>query len=768
MVGAASTSPPPETTRRRILSGAFALGFSCVITQVVLMREMLGVFAGNELVLGVVLGNWLLLMGLGTALGRWLSRGINLPRRLAAILIATALLPLGQVAALRGLRQVVFLRGAAIGMVETVLTSWIVLLPYCLLAGVYLAVACRALEQEGPAHGAARIYAMDSIGSVAGGALFSFVLVLWLDHFASLCVPAALNLWVAAWLLGHAGPTPKASGGLEQFPIGPLRGLLLAAALVLSAACLVWVLWANPDTATTALQFPGQRLLFSGYSPYGRLAVTESSGQTNVFENGVLLATAPSIEPAEEAAHYALAQRPDAKKVLLIGGLLSGTAREILRYDATEVDCVEMDPLIAEIGRAFLPGEFDQPRLRVLQSDARQYVRRAAAKYDVVVVALPDPATAQLNRFFTHEFFQEIRRLLNSHGVLSFAVGRYENYASPELMRVLSCARRTALLSFATVRLIPGGRVYFLASDGPLTLEIAAALGQAGIQPLWVNRHYLGATLAPDRLADIDRAATQPAPINYDFKPVLYFLQLQHWASQFRGLSGWLTALLLAAVAVYGFRLRGAGRAIFASGFAGAALEMVLLLGMQVLAGAVYRQVALVVTLFMAGLAVGALGATRWLGPLGPPLEPALTPGSSSRAGSRRVGWMRGDPGGVLGTLSLAVGLVSLGLPQLLLILSGLSASRFGEGLAEAVIALFTCCLAALAGAQFPVANAFLNRDRNPAARLYTADLVGASLGALLASTLLLPVVGVTGVCLIAGALNLLAALMLFRKRSLA
>ena len=58
--------------------------------------------------------------------------------------------------------------------------------------------------------------------------------------------------------------------------------------------------------------------------------------------------------------------------------------------------------------------------------------------------------------------------------------------------------------------------------------------------------------------------------------------------------------------AVYLPRLRGAACVIFASGFAGSALEIVLLLGLQVLAGSVYRQVGLVVTLFMAGLAVGA------------------------------------------------------------------------------------------------------------------------------------------------------------------
>ena len=752
MAGAASTSWAPETIRRRILAGTFGLGFSCVLTQLVLMREMLAVFDGNELVLGVALGNWLLLMGLGAALSRCLPSGKEPVRTLTAVLVCIALLPLVQVVALRALRSGLFLRGAALGVVETVLASLCVLLPYCLLAGLYLALACRTLEQGDRAHGAGRVYALDSLGSVIGGALFMFALVPLLDHFAILWFPAGLNLLLAAWLV-RKSPAPT----------WPTAHFLVQVSLVaVAAGGTAWMLAANPDASTLSLQFPGQRVLFSKDSPYGRLTVTESGGQTNFFENGLLVAAAPNIESAEEAAHYTLAQRPGAKKVLLIGGLLSSTAREVLRHEGVDVDCVELDPLAVRLGRAFLPGELSQPRLRVFAADARQFVRRHTETYDIVLVGLPDPSTAQLNRFFTHEFFQETRRLLNPGGVLSFAVGRYENYASPELVKLLSCARRTAQLSFAKVLLLPGGRVYFVASDGPLTVDIAAALERAGLKPRWVNRHYLAATLAPDRLADLDRAAVQPAPVNRDFKPVLYFLHLRHWASQFSGVPAWLTVALLAAAAVYVVRLRGAGGVIFASGFAGAALEVVLLLGLQVLAGAVYQQVALVVTLFMAGLAAGALGATRWLERGRVALEPAMPldrhnpMGSSDARAGRGLGW-----------LALAVALCAAVLPSLLLVLERLDAFRFGGTLVQAVIALFTFALATLVGAQFPVANASAKGGSHPAVRLYTADFVGACIGALLASTLLLPLLGVIGVCAITGVLNLLAALLVFRKGSM-
>jgi predicted membrane-bound spermidine synthase len=56
---------------------------------------------------------------------------------------------------------------------------------------------------------------------------------------------------------------------------------------------------------------------------------------------------------------------------------------------------------------------------------------------------------------------------------------------------------------------------------------------------------------------------------------------------------------------------------------------------------------------------------------------------------------------------------------------------------------------------EFPLAGkaGFAGLEQT-ASRLYTADLVGAAAGALLVSTLLIPLIGVVGVCLIAAAMK--------------
>ncbi len=71
---AADTAANPRLTDpagRWCLLAVVAQGISHVTTQLVLLREMLAVYSGNELVMGVLLGSWLLLTGLGARLGRW-------------------------------------------------------------------------------------------------------------------------------------------------------------------------------------------------------------------------------------------------------------------------------------------------------------------------------------------------------------------------------------------------------------------------------------------------------------------------------------------------------------------------------------------------------------------------------------------------------------------------------------------------------------------------------------------------------------------------
>src|SRR5208283_3928210 len=219
------------------------------------------------------------------------------------------------------------------------------------------------------------------------GVLFSFVLVGFLDHAGILVYPAVLNLLVAGAISSRTG-------------YKLLSAIAVALAIAVAAAAILFDL----DGISTAWQYPRQHIVARANSPYGKLLVMESDGQFDFIENGVPLTSTRDDQHVEETVHYAMAQRPDARQVLLVGGGISGTARELLKYNLRRVDYVELDPLILEFGRKYLPQSLADSRIKIINTDGRLFVRQTAEKYDVVIVDVPEPATAQLNRFFTVEF----------------------------------------------------------------------------------------------------------------------------------------------------------------------------------------------------------------------------------------------------------------------------------------------------------------------------------------------------------------------------
>jgi spermidine synthase len=754
---------------KRMLSLAVCcVGVSALMTQLTLMRELLSVFSGNELVFGIVLGNWLLLSGIGAILGKaFVGRAMPAadscasadsahPTRRAKPIVSlfivaqilVALLPLANVLLLRTLRNQVFLRGAEVGVTETVVSCFVLLAPYCLATGCLLTWASLLLARSQPeslsraeengsrtgfltrsarlgspdwqGNSIGSVYFFDNLGSVVGGLLFCFVLIHLLGHFGVLCFPAMLNLFCAAVLAVLAG-----------------KRLLTIAAAVSAVALVAAMALGDFDTWSIEKVHAGQRVVYHGHSPYGSLVVTEAAGQYNFIESGVVLFSTHNVEEVEEAVHYAMAQRPKAERVLLISGGVSGTAREILKYGCSAVDYLEIDPLILRVAAQYLPNALADPRIHVIPSDGRQFVKQTPRRYGVVIVDVASPSTSQLNRFYTREFFAEVKRVLEPGGVLCFPLATYEDYLSPELADLIAVAHRTAGSEFHNVLLLPGGRVYVLASDGPLTAHIAERIEQAGVETRLVNRHYLQATLSADRMAEVARAPRTDAAINEDFSPILYYYHLRYWMSHFRFRFGLLEGALLAALAIYLVRIRPVPLVVFSGGFAASALEVVLLMGLQVLNGCLYHQVGLIITTFMLGLGIGSLVMNR-LAPRRPPID--------------------------LVKLALAIAVFAVFLPLVLTALGRLE-SAAAPLVSQVVVPLVTFLLAVLVGLEFPLAGKIdYQGAAATAARLYAADFIGAALGALLVSTWLIPVLGVTAVCLLSAAINVFAAAVLFAK----
>ena len=589
----------------------FLMGFLAAAFQVYLLREFAAEFYGNEISFGLFLGCWLLWGGLGSLVK---SR----PRKMPAAGTAS-------LAGLYGLAVILFFAGLTVlrfshklmGILPAELTGLGPALGIALLLGFFLSfplghsfvLNAGLLGNDVPA-----VYILESAGAASAGLVVSFLLI------------PIFSDWQGAAIVGAAA----AVAALVAMRPGRSRSLLTAA-LVL-AACM-----AGFDARAQRAAWRPLRLVEAEDTRYGKLSVIRNEEQVTLFDNGQAVFSYPDEGAAEESVHFALLQREGPRTVLLIGGGASGGAAEALKYSGVRVDCVELDPAVVRLAKKHLTGPvraaLDDPRVRVINSDGRAFLAGTEGRYDAVLLSLPEPATAQINRYYTREFFLEVRRKLTPGGVFSFVVPSAENYISDPLAQFLGSLAATLRGVFAEVAAVPGENCVFLASDGPLSIDpgrLSGSVTRLGLDVRFVSPGMLPARLAPARVAYLaGKLAAPAARINRDLVPVSYYFHSVLWAGQFRGaesrvlraagevapfwiLDAPLAAFALGLIFLTLFKKRSPARflvPVAVMGFTSIAVEIAVFIAFQANFGFVYGKIPLLLAVFMAGLTLGGLAA---------------------------------------------------------------------------------------------------------------------------------------------------------------
>ena len=776
--------PPPDDRVTRW--AALVCGVSAGVGQVLLARELLAVLYGNELCLGAVLGGWLLWGALGSLLaGRSRARGPGpTAQRIVVLQLATPLLLMGSLAAVRaipalltGLTPAIAAKlppdsalarfiwtafaanpGEVIGLVPTVLLAGLAAAPLAACFGAQFVLISR-LYTWGRAEDAGRlgrIYAWEAFGDFVGAGALSLAIVHHVSPFYVIAVVAGAVGWCAVRL------ATAAACALRR-PTAAVAALLFIAMAI----------WARPlQEASLELRWRGFEVVAHRSSVYGRITVTRQGALHSIYASGLRLFDTPVPEVFQELVHYPLLAHSSPRRVLLIGGGVGGALREVLQHGPDKIDYVELDPELVEATEPLLAPADRQalrdPRVHVHPADGRRFIQqqgRTGARYDVVLLLVPDPASAQLNRFYTAEFYAEVARVLAPGGLLAFHMSSSEGYFSPAMKEFNVCILRTLRTAFGAWALIPGEQACVLATVGAQAIGLDAdlfeeRLHERGVDAIAVEsmlRYKLDLFRRDMVLASL--AEAPPGPLNTDPHPICYYYNQALWTTWFHPGAEALfervaqakpgTALLwlcvgLAALALFAARFRGrqwdVTFATAATGLAGMSLEFVLLLAFQTLYGSVYHKLGILVGSFMLGLALGALIAAR------------LAVG----AASLKLG---------LAIIAAAVAGLSALLPSIIAGVGGLPAGGLGDVLAQAAFPLLTGVLGALVGAAYPFATGCLRAMHVEAGRasgtIYAADLLGACLGAAAISIVLAPILGLVAAAGIVGAANGLGALVL-------
>ncbi|HET6898900.1 MAG TPA: fused MFS/spermidine synthase, partial [Vicinamibacteria bacterium] len=292
-----------------------------------------------------------------------------------------------------------------------------------------------------------RLYAVSTVGAVAGVLMGGLVLVPGIGVHATLKVAIIASLVTAAalWIV---------SGGHG-------RGLRVTAALVaatvvallprwdervMSAAPAVYAKTFLGDEQRRSLRelVAGEEVLFYRDGKSGSVAVTRFGPRTILRINGKVDASTGSDMPTQLLlAHLPLLAHPAPRSVFVLGLGSGVTAAGLLAHPVDSVDVLELEPAVIEASRFFSVAQgrsLADPRFRLVVGDGRSFLRATAARYDVIISEPSNPWIQGMAALFSVEFFTQARERLRPRGIMLQWLQTY-NLAPEDLRMVVATFR---------------------------------------------------------------------------------------------------------------------------------------------------------------------------------------------------------------------------------------------------------------------------------------------------------------------------------------
>ncbi len=183
-------------------------------------------------------------------------------------------------------------------------------------------------------------------------------------------------------------------------------------------------LWfSEKHTPDVKLSIRIEKQLFSKESDYQRIDVFESRefGRILSLDGNIMLTERDEFIYNEMIVHVPMSVHPGIKKVLVIGAGDGGVVKELTRYDRIKhIDLVEMDPMVVEVCRQYLPGNacrLDDTRVQIHYENALKFIRYCEDAYDLIIVDSNDPYGPS-EGLFTKEFYGNCYKALKKDGIM--------------------------------------------------------------------------------------------------------------------------------------------------------------------------------------------------------------------------------------------------------------------------------------------------------------------------------------------------------------
>jgi hypothetical protein len=386
--------------------------------------------------------------------------------------------------------------------------------------------------------------------------------------------------------------------------------------------------------------------------------------------------------------------------------------------------------------------------------------------YQLIIYEIPEPETALLNRYYTTDFFSDLKQILDSDGMVVLKATASSVHAGKMTATYASSIYKSLLIVFPIVRIALGEETIFFAGSDPATVRLNLSLlksryKERGIRLDYFNPSQFNEMLSSEKIRYVTEQLQKQKGIreNTDLRPVTYYLNLILWDSYSDSQLGWLfrrlytygQRILIPIIATFAlawiifhtykknkFDISNYLYIMFATGLWSLTEMLTIIFLYQNHFGYIYSDIGILVGLFMFGLSLGSYFTSQVL------IEkPQLN-----------------APNALLKSEFLIAGIITL---ELLLLIPGL----YGDKVI--FIALILLCGIGT-GVQYPLINKVLIEGGfttgKTAGVIDSMDHLGAFLGAIATNIILIPLFGVVQALLILLILKAAGTIPLFINRS--
>jgi len=536
----------------------FSYGLFTIAAQALLFREFITTFEGNDISVGIFFASWFLWVGLGAiVVYRAQIIAEKLLKNIEFLFLSYLPAFILQLILIIQARELVGIESYALWSVWAILiVSIIVNAPVSIITGMLFPTACRWVEEaqnsklkiQNSKLPVSRVYIIEAAGSFVGGLGVTVLLALGMSSariFFILALFVSLSAVLAQFTKArqHSIPTLKKTAKVKAqlmflIPLCILLCFFIRAdkTLMRYVRVVKWTKLLPADSLAGSFQTAQAEYLYGVYQ-----------SQWVVMSQGSVIETLPDESTTGRIAAIGLCQRPDSRNVLVIGSGL-GLCQQFLNLPQIQtISWTHCDSEYVQKVDRVIPSEFKiiDDRLHRLAGDIRLSLAEKKRLFDIVILNLPDATSSALNRYYTLEFYRQVKAALKPDGIFQVRIAGGENIMGTELINLGASTKLTLEKVFVKLVITPGEDTWFIAS-APASHEQGLTGDPAILRDRFASIEQASRVFNPQALLSVylpDRAAAavknyagadlpEELLINRDSRPLTHLYSLLLAAKQ--------------------------------------------------------------------------------------------------------------------------------------------------------------------------------------------------------------------------------------------